>query len=94
MPFLITHKVGVHLFTNICVFFFVKARLTSYRKAYEKAKSAFYSRVTIQQRKKIKEIRRGELSELMATMTLEELRERAFNPPEGRSFSTRLECLE
>jgi hypothetical protein len=68
--------------------------LSGYRKAYEKAKSAFYSRVTIQRRKKIKEIRRGELGELMATMTLEELRERAFNPPEGPRFATRLECLE
>ena len=65
-----------------------------YRKEYNRVKSSFYTRVMIQRRKRIKEIRHDELDELMSTMTLEELRERAFNPPEGRHFATRLECLE
>jgi len=31
---------------------------------------------------------------MKATMTPERLRERAFNPPEGPTFKTRIECIQ
>jgi hypothetical protein len=71
-----------------------RARWTEYRKKLDVVKSSFYGRMTVHQRKKLKEIRRNELDELIATMTLDQLRERAFNPPEGRrQFKTRIDCL-
>jgi hypothetical protein len=71
-----------------------RARWVKYSKQRDKAKSAFYSRLTILKRKKLREIRSNELEEMMSTITLKELRERAFNPPEGRQFKTRIECIE
>jgi hypothetical protein len=41
----------------------------------------------------IKELRQGELEEMMATTTLEQLKERAFNPPGDQRFENRIECL-
>src|SRR4051794_19543036 len=71
-----------------------KKKKAEYGKKREKARTAFYNRLTNERRKKQREIRRGELDEMMSSMTLNELRERAFNPPEGQHFATRLECLE
>src|SRR4051812_27863896 len=52
-----------------------KARWSEYSKKRDKAKFAFYGKLTILKRRKLKEIRRDELDEMMSTMTLKELRE-------------------
>jgi hypothetical protein len=68
-------------------------RLQEYVKRCNKTLTAFQSRLRILQNKKLKELRQAELDEMMATMTLEQLKEKAFNPPEGRHFESRIECL-
>lgn len=73
---------------------FWKALLSGYRKNYRIAESAFHGRIRIWKEEKLKAIRQDELDEMTATMTPEELKERAFNPPEGPKFKTRVECIE
>src|SRR4051812_32446865 len=83
---LVRFTIPVFTFDMLKLVFSIRARLLEYRREHDRAKSSFYNRVTIQQRKRINGIRREELDVLMVTMTLNELRERAFNPPEGRHF--------
>ena len=41
----------------------------------------------------LKKFRQEDLEKMKAKMTPEKLRERAFNPPEGPLFKTRIDCI-
>ena len=71
-----------------------KALIKEYRKKRQVADTLFYGRLRIQKEKELKKIRQEELEKMEALMTPNKLRERAFNPPEGPIFKTRIECIQ